>query len=137
MFVSIFFFFSAQRLQRDPAACPTETDKRRLRATEQSFANRWRNLSRNTARLQRLTEERLVLCREFWNDYRTFVEWLNETETALEAAGKATEMPRTTLKRFEVSGSFTDIKCIVFWFLLVNEGVVVIAWLSSRWYNRT
>lgn len=55
--------------------------------------------------LRRQTDERLVLCREFWNEYRKFVEWLDEIEKSLQSTQAAMEMPRVRLKQYEVMDS--------------------------------
>lgn len=48
----------------------------------------------------------MVLCREFWNEYEKFVEWIDETETAVKKSDAAMssdlEVSKSKLKRFEV-----------------------------------
>ena len=52
-------------------------------------------------------EERLRLCREFWNDYKTFVDWLNENEPALHKAiagsQSGIEISKIKVRHFQVN----------------------------------
>jgi hypothetical protein len=95
-----------QRLERDRTACSTEEDRRVLRFTRESFESRWENVSKTAQTRKRQSEERFVLCKEFWNEFHRFVEWLDETEKALGTAlsGKSSfGSPRSKLKIYEVS----------------------------------
>lgn len=77
-----------------------------LRFTRESFESRWDNVSKTTQTRRRQAEERFALCKEFWNEYRKFVEWLDETEKALGAAlsGKTGHgSPRSKLNVYEVT----------------------------------
>lgn len=99
-----------QRLERDRTACSTEEDRRVLRFTRESFESRWENVSKTAQTRKRQSEERAVLCKEFWNEFRKFVEWLDETEKALGTAvsGRAGfGSPRSKLKVYEVSACLT------------------------------
>lgn len=88
-------------------ACPSEEDRQSLQRTKESFENRWTYVRRTVASKRRQAEERLLLYKEFWNEYEKFVEWINETENALkksdEAMTSGLEISRSRLKRFEVS----------------------------------
>ena len=46
------------------------------------------------------------MCKEFWNEYNEFIEWLNETEDSTrkseDAAKLGLETSKSRLKRFEV-----------------------------------
>jgi len=99
----------SQRLDQDRTACSTDDDRRMLRYTRESFESRWDNVSKTTQTRRRQAEERFALCREFWNEYRKFVEWLDETERALSAAvsRKAGQgSPRSKLNIYEVTHLF-------------------------------
>ena len=88
-------------------ACPSEEDRQSLQRTKESFENRWTYVRRTVASKRRQAEERLLLYKEFWNEYEKFVEWINETENAVkksdEAMPSGLEVSRSRLKRFEVS----------------------------------
>lgn len=47
-----------------------------------------------------------MLCKEFWNEYEKFVEWIDETENAVkksdEGMASGLEISKSKLKRFEV-----------------------------------
>jgi len=107
-----------QRLDKDRTACSTEEDHRVLRYTRESFESRWDNVSKTTQTRRRQAEERFSLCKEFWNEYRTFVEWLDETEKALTAAisrKSGSGSPRSKLNIYEVrtvTQLFTMVMCI-------------------------
>lgn len=51
-------------------------------------------------------EERMVLCREFWNEYEKFVEWIDEMEIVVKKFEVVMlldlEVLKSKLKRFEV-----------------------------------
>ena len=87
-------------------ACPSEEDRQSLQMTKESFENRWTFVRRTVSSKRRQAEERLLLYKEFWNEYEKFVEWINETENAVKKSDEATtpglEISRTRLKRFEV-----------------------------------
>lgn len=87
-------------------ACPSEEDRQSLQRTKESFENRWINVRRTVSAKRRQAEERMVLCREFWNEYEKFVEWIDEMETAVKKSEAAMssdlEVSKSKLKRFEV-----------------------------------
>ena len=87
-------------------ACPSEADRQSLQRTKESFENRWSNVRRTVSAKKRQAEERLLLCKEFWNEYEKFLEWLSETENTIkksdEAMASGLEISRSRLKRFEV-----------------------------------
>lgn len=87
-------------------ACPSESDRQILQKTKESFENRWSNVCRTVSAKKRQAEERLQLCKEFWNDYNEFVEWITEMEDSIKKAEDAMksglETSRSRLKRFEV-----------------------------------
>lgn len=87
-------------------ACPSEADQQSLQRTKESFENRWSNVRHTVSAKKRQAEERLLLCKEFWNEYEKFLEWLSETENAIkksdEAMASGLEILRSRLKRFEV-----------------------------------
>ena len=87
-------------------ACPSEDDRQSLQRTKESFENRWTNVRRTVSTKRRQAEERLLLCKEFWNEYEKFVEWINETENAVkkseEGMTSGLEISKSRLKRFEV-----------------------------------
>ena len=97
-------------------ACPSEADRQSLQRTRESFENRWSNVRRTVAAKRRQAEERLLLCKEFWNGYEKFVEWIDETEKAVktseEALTSGLEISRSRLKRFEVKITLTAVKTI-------------------------
>ena len=87
-------------------ACPSEDDRQSLQRTKESFENRWTNVRRTVSTKRRQAEERLLLCKEFWNEYEKFAEWINDTENALkkseEGMTSGLEISKSRLKRFEV-----------------------------------
>lgn len=87
-------------------ACPSEADRQSLQKTRESFENRWANVRHTVSAKRKQAEERLLLCKEFWNEYDKFAGWINETETAMkkseEAMTSGLENSRSRLKRFEV-----------------------------------
>lgn len=89
-------------------ACPSEGDRQSLQRTKESFENRWTNVRRTVSAKRRQAEERLMLCKEFWNEYEKFVEWIDETENAVkksdEGMASGLEISKSKLKRFEVRG---------------------------------
>ena len=95
-----------QKLRRDRMACPSEDDRQSLQRTKESFENRWTNVRRTVSTKRRQAEERLLLCKEFWNEYDKFVEWINETENSVikseEGMASGLEISKSRLKRFEV-----------------------------------
>ena len=89
-------------------ACSVESDRQALQRSTESFESRWKNVRQAVSTKRRQLEERLSLCKEFWNEYRNFVEWLNEAAHALkmsDEAGEGLEVSRSRLKRFEVGTS--------------------------------
>ena len=87
-------------------ACPSEADRHSLQRTRESFENRWSNVRRAVATKKRHAEERLFLCKEFWNEYEKFVEWIEETENAVKRSEEGLisglEISKSRLKSFEV-----------------------------------
>lgn len=87
-------------------ACPSEEDRQNLQRTKESFENRWTNVRRTVSTKRRQAEERLLLCKEFWNEYEKFLEWIGETENAVkkseEGMTSGLEISKSRLKRFEV-----------------------------------
>ena len=87
-------------------ACPSEDDRQSLQRTKESFENRWTNVRRTVSTKRRQAEERLLLCKEFWNEYEKFTEWINETENTVrkseEGMTSGLEISKSRLKRFEV-----------------------------------
>ena len=87
-------------------ACPSEDDRQSLQRTKESFENRWTNVRRTVSTKRRQAEERLLLCKEFWNEYEKFTEWINEMENAVrkseEGMTSGLEISKSRLKRFEV-----------------------------------
>ena len=87
-------------------ACPSEADRHSLQRTRESFENRWSNVRRAVATKKRQAEERLILCKEFWNEYEKFVEWIEETENAVKRSEEGLisglEISKSRLKSFEV-----------------------------------
>ena len=87
-------------------ACPSEADRRSLQRTRESFENRWSNVRCAVATQKRQAEERLFLCKEFWNEYETFVDWIEETDNAVKRSEEGLisglEISKSRLKCFEV-----------------------------------
>ena len=88
-------------------ACPSEADRHSLQRTRESFENRWSNVRRTVSTQRRQAEERLFLCKEFWNEYEKFVKWVDETEKSVKKSEEGMisglEISRSRLKCFEVS----------------------------------
>lgn len=95
-----------EKLRRDRMACPSEEDRQSLQRTKESFENRWINARHTVSAKRRQAEERMVLCREFWNEYEKFVEWIDLTEASVtkseEAMSSGLEVSKSKFKRFEV-----------------------------------
>ena len=87
-------------------ACPSEADRHSLQRTRESFENRWSNVRCAVATKKRQAEERLFLCKEFWNEYEKFVEWIEETENAVKRSEEGLisglAISKSRLKSFEV-----------------------------------
>ncbi|XP_068688970.1 nesprin-1-like [Montipora foliosa] len=95
-----------EKLRHDRMACQSEADRQILQRSRESFENRWSNVCRTVSTKRRQAEERLLLCKEFWNEYNEFIEWLNETEDSTrkseDAAKLGLETSKIRLKRFEM-----------------------------------
>ena len=120
-----------QKLRRDRMACPSEDDRQTLQRTKESFENRWTNVRRTVSTKRRQAEERLILCKEFWNEYEKFVEWINETENAVmkceEGVTSVLEISKSRLKRFEVRRKENNI-------LLVTAHNIFLGWgVGNSW----
>ena len=70
-------------------------------------------------------EERLKLCREFWNDYKTFVDWLNDNESALNKAvagsQSGVELSKIKVRHFQVNVLTDGWTTVVFSGWLAND----------------
>ena len=117
-------------------ACPSEDDRQSLQRTKESFENRWTNVRRTVPTKRRQAEERLLLCKEFWNEYEKFAEWINETENAVkkseEGMTSGLEISKSRLKRFEVrrKNSYKHLKA------LANQDIIADTLLPTQMFPR-